>query len=98
MGQIFWFTLEGRTPEGEPAGGWDPHELRSIMDWQVRYALQSAEGVAEVASIGGFVREYQIDVSPDAMRAYGATLPQVIAAVQRSNRDIGARTIERNGV
>ncbi|MEQ8821045.1 MAG: efflux RND transporter permease subunit [Sumerlaeia bacterium] len=98
MGQIFWYTLEGRTPEGEPAGGWDPQELRSVQDWYVRYALQGSEGVAEVASIGGFVREYQIDIDPEAMRSYGVTLPQVVSAVQRSNRDVGARTLENNGV
>lgn len=98
MGQIFWYTLEGRTPEGEPVGGWDPQELRSIQDWYVRYALQGSEGVAEVASIGGFVREYQIDVNPEAMRSYDVSLPQVIKAVQSSNRDVGARTIENNGV
>jgi len=98
MGQIFWYTLEGRTPEGEPAGGWDPQELRSVQDWYVRYALQGSEGVAEVASIGGSVREYQIDINPQALRSYDVTLPQVISAVQRSNRDVGARTIENNGV
>ncbi|MBX3730374.1 MAG: efflux RND transporter permease subunit [Candidatus Sumerlaeia bacterium] len=98
MGQIFWYTLEGRTPDGKPAGGWDLHELRSIQDWQVRYALQGAAGVAEVASVGGFVREYQVDVDPEAMRAHGVTLAEVIAAVGRSNLDVGAATIEHNRV
>lgn len=98
MGQIFWYTLEGRTPEGEPAGGWDLEELRSIQDWYVRFGLQAAEGVAEVASVGGHVREYQIDVHPDALRMYGVTLAQVIDAVRNSNRDVGAGTIEHNGV
>jgi Cu(I)/Ag(I) efflux system membrane protein CusA/SilA len=96
LGQVFWYTLEGRDEAGEPTGGWDLHELRSIQDWTVRYALMSAEGVAEVASVGGFVREYQIDVDPDAMRAYGVTLGQVFAAVRASNVDVGARTIEVN--
>ena len=94
LGQVFWYTLEGRDGDGNPTGGWDLHELRSIQDWTVRYALQSAEGVSEVASVGGFVREYQIDVDPDAMRAYGVTLPQVYNAVRKSNVDVGARTIE----
>ncbi len=98
MGQIFWYTLEGRTPDGQPAGGWDLQELRSVQDWYVRYALQSADGVSEVASVGGFVKEYQIDVNPDAMRSFNVTLPQIISAVQRSNLDVGARTIENNGV
>ena len=98
MGQIFWYTLEGRTPDGQPAGGWDLHELRSIQDWLVRYALQSAKGVAEVASVGGFVREYQINVDPEQMRSYEVTLPDVIEAVRRSNQDVGARTFEHNGV
>ncbi len=99
LGQVFWYTLEGRDPTtGEPAGGWDLDELRSIQDWYVRYALQSAEGVAEVASVGGFVREYQVDVDPDAMRAFGITLDQVYGAVRKSNVDVGARTIEINRV
>src|SRR6056297_2754929 len=87
LGQIFWYTLEGRTPEGDPAPGWDPQELRSIQDYYVRYALQSTDGVAEVASIGGFQREYQIDVDPDAMRAHGVTLEQVFMAVREANMD-----------
>jgi len=98
LGQVFWYTLEGRDPEGNPAGGWDPHELRSVQDWQVRYALMSAKGVSEVASVGGFVQEYQVDVDPDAMRAYGVTLEQVYAAVRMANVDVGARTIEMNRV
>ena len=56
LGQIFWYTLQGRDQDGNPAGGWDPDELRSIQDWYVRYGLLAAEGVAEVASVGGFVR------------------------------------------
>jgi len=98
LGQVFWYTLEGRDPEGNPAAGWDLQELRSIQDFYVRYALQSTDGVAEVASIGGFQREYQIDVDPDAMRAYGITLSQVFAAVKDSNLDVGARTIEINRI
>ena len=86
------------TPDGKPAGGWDLEELRTIQDWYVRYGLQSAEGVSEVASVGGFVREYQVDVDPDAMRAYGVTLPEVFAAVKGSNIDVGARSIEVNRV
>ncbi|MCL4215827.1 MAG: efflux RND transporter permease subunit [Candidatus Hydrogenedentes bacterium] len=98
LGQIFWYTLEGRNPEGYPVGGWDPQELRSIQDWYVRYGLLAAEGVSEVASIGGYVQEYQIDVDPDAMRAYRVTLDQVFNAVRTSNIDVGARTIEVNKV
>jgi len=98
LGQIFWYTLEGRGPDGEPVGGWDLDELRTVQDWTVRYALLSAEGVSEVASVGGFVKEYQIDVDPDAMRAHGVTLEQVFNAVRMSNVDVGARTIEVNRV
>ena len=98
LGQIFWYTLEGRDPEGRPTGGWDLHELRTAQDWYVRYALQSAKGVSEVASVGGHVREYQIDVDPDAMRVAHVTLQEVFSAVRNSNVDVGARTIEVNRV
>ena len=64
----------------------------------MRYALQSAKGVAEVASVGGFVREYQIDVDPDALRVHGVSLTDLFRAVQRSNVDVGARSIEVNQV
>ncbi len=98
LGQIFWYTLEGQDEHGKPTGGWDLHELRSIQDWYIRYALLSADGVAEVASVGGFVREYQIDVDPDAMRAFGVKLDEVFMAVKMSNVDVGARTIAVNKV
>lgn len=98
LGQIFWYTLEGRDPDGKPIGGWDLDELRTVQDWIVRYHLQSAEGVTEVASVGGFIREYQVDVDPDAMRAHNVTLGDVFRAVRSSNLDVGARQIELNGV
>lgn len=98
LGQIFWYTLEGRDPDGNPTGGWDLQELRSIQDFYVKYGLMSADGVAEVASIGGFQKEYQIDVDPDAMRANNVTLGQVVMAAKQSNLDVGARTIEINSV
>ena len=96
LGQVFWYTLEGRDSNGNVTGGWSLHELRTIQDWYVRYSLQGAEGVSEVASIGGFVKEYQVDVDPDAMRAFGVTLNQVYQAVRMSNLDVGAQTIEVN--
>lgn len=98
LGQVFWYTLEGRDAHGNPAGGWDLQELRTIQDWYVRYALLSADGVAEVASVGGFVQEYQVDVDPDAMRAYNVSLEEVFQAVKMSNLDVGARSIEVNRV
>ncbi|MCH7908008.1 MAG: efflux RND transporter permease subunit, partial [Candidatus Hydrogenedentes bacterium] len=99
LGQVYWYTLEGREPDRiTPAGGWDLHELRTIQDWIVRYSLLSANGVSEVASIGGFVQEYQIDVDPDAMRAFRVSLEDVFRSVRMSNVDVGARTIEVNKV
>ena len=98
LGQIYWYTLEGRDRDGKPAGGWDPHELRTIQDFYVRYSLTAAEGVSEVASIGGFVKEYQVDIDPNAMKAHGVNINQIMAAIKNSNLDIGARTIEFNRV
>lgn len=98
LGQIMWYTLEGLDPDGNPTGGWDANELRTYQDWYVRYAITAAEGVSEVASIGGFVQEYQIDVDPDAMRAAGVSLTDVYMAARMSNVDVGARTIEVNKV
>ena len=96
LGQIYLYTLEGRDPDGKPTGGWDLRELRTIQDYYVRYSLTSAEGISEVASIGGFVQEYQIDVDPDAMRAAGVTLANVFESIRMTNVDVGARTIELN--
>ncbi len=98
LGQVFWYTLEGRDEKGNVTGGWSLEELRSIQDWYVRYSLQATQGVSEVASVGGFVREYQIDVDPDAMRAYRIKLQDVFHAAKRANIDVGAKTIEFNGV
>ena len=99
LGQIFWYTLEGRDPKtGEPNGGWDPQELRTIQDFYVKYSLTSAEGVSEVASIGGYVKEYQVDLNPDALKAYNVSVMDVMNAVKNSNLDIGAETIELNNV
>jgi len=96
LGQIFWYTLEGRDENGNVTGGWDLQELRSIQDYYVKYALSSASGVSEVASIGGYVQEYQVDVNPELMRQYNIGLGQVVKAVKESNKDIGAQTLEIN--
>jgi Cu(I)/Ag(I) efflux system membrane protein CusA/SilA len=90
LGQVYWYTVEGE--------GFDLAELRSIQDWYVRYQLNAVEGVSEVASVGGFVRQYQIDVHPDKLRAHRVTLMDVYEAVRRSNIDVGAKVIEKNGV
>lgn len=99
LGQIFWYTLEGRDPKtGKPAGGWDPQELRTIQDYYVKYALSASEGVSEVATIGGFVKEYQVDIDPNAMKAFDVSVMDIMQAVRKSNLDIGAETIELNKV
>ncbi len=87
VGQVFWYTLEGP---------YDSGTLHSIQDWYVRYQLNSVPGVAEVASVGGFIRQYQIDVDPLKIRAYGIPLRDVLMAVQRSNNNVGAKVLEVN--
>ena len=97
LGQVFWYTLEPLDAEGKVVPGvFDPVELRTIQDWTVRYALQAVPGVSEVASVGGHVREYQVDVDPEALRAHDVTIGQVADAVSKANLDIGARTMEIN--
>jgi Cu(I)/Ag(I) efflux system membrane protein CusA/SilA len=99
LGQIFWYTLEGRDPKtGNPNGGWDPQELKTIQDFYVKYSLSAAEGVSEVASVGGFTKEYQVDLNPNALKAYNVSVMDVMNAVKKSNLDIGAETIELNNV
>ncbi len=90
LGQIYWYTLE--------SDGADLGQLRSLQDWYIRYQLQSVEGVSEVASVGGYVKQYQIDVHPDKMRAQRVTLPEVYEAVRKSNIDVGAKVVEQNNV
>jgi copper/silver efflux system protein len=99
LGQVFWYTLEGRNPKtGQPAGGWDPEELRTIQDFYVKYSLATAEGVSEVASVGGFIKEYQVDINPEALKAYNVSVMDIMNTVRKSNLDIGAETIELNNV
>jgi len=90
LGQVFWYTVEG--------DGFDLAELRSLQDWYIRYQLNAVDGVSEVASIGGHVKQYQIDVDPVKMRAHGVTLPEIRDAVERSNIDVGAKAVEINHV
>src|SRR5712691_1058813 len=89
VGQAYWYTVEGK--------GHDLGELRSIQDWFVRYQLNSVPGVAEVASVGGYVRQYQVDVDPDKLRAYGVILADVRMAVEKSNNNVGGKVIEGGG-
>ena len=98
LGQVFWYTLEGRDGQGKPAGGWDLHELRSVQDWLVKYELLAVPGVSDVGSIGGFVKEYQVEADPDKLREYGVSFDHLMMAVRGSNLDTGARTVEINGV
>lgn len=91
LGQIFWYTIENETDAKNPKS---LAELRSIQDFYVRYLLQGVEGVSEVASIGGFVKEYQIDVDPNKLFAYDVHFSKLIKAIQNSNIDVGAEVVE----
>src|SRR5687767_4681841 len=89
VGHVFWYTVEGR--------GHSLQELRSLQDWFIRYQLNAVPGVAEVASVGGLVRQYQIDVDPNRLRAYRIPISAVVDAVARSNRNVGGNVIEASG-
>jgi copper/silver efflux system protein len=91
VGWVFEYALVDRS------GNQSLAQLQSLQDWTLRYALQSVPGVAEVASIGGFVREYQIDLDPSRLQALHVSLAQVSDAVRRSNDDVGARVLEISG-
>ncbi len=90
LGQIFWYTVEGED--------YGLDELRSIQDWYVRFQLTSVEGVSEVASVGGYVKQYQVDVDPNKLLAYNVSLLHVIQAIKMSNIDVGAKVFEEGGL
>jgi Cu(I)/Ag(I) efflux system membrane protein CusA/SilA len=96
LGWVYQYYLHV-DPEKAPEGGYDLAQLRSLQDWKIRYDLASVQGVAEVASIGGFVKQYQIELSSGKMRASGITLMEVVNAVQNANLNVGGKTIEENG-
>lgn len=89
VGHIFWYTLD--------APGYDLAELRTLQDWYIRFALQNVQGVSEVASFGGFQKQYQIAIDPHKLNFYNIPLSTVLQAVQTNNNDVGGRTFEVNG-
>src|SRR5436190_6782066 len=89
VGQVFWYTLESDQT--------NLRDLRTLQDWFVRYQLNSVPGVAEVASVGGYVQQYQIDVDPNKLRGYSLPLSTVVEAVQRSNNNVGGNVVEQSG-
>jgi Cu(I)/Ag(I) efflux system membrane protein CusA/SilA len=91
LGQILYYTLE-------PPAGMNLSALRSLQDYVVKYELQSVDGVSQVASIGGYVRQYQVEVDPDKLRFHSVPLDEIIAAVRQSNIDVGAMTVESTGM
>ena len=96
LGWVYQYYLHV-DPAKAPEGGYDLAQLRSLQDWKIRYDLASVQGVAEVASIGGFVKQYQIELSSTRMRAVGVTLMEVVSAVQAANLNVGGKTVEENG-
>jgi copper/silver efflux system protein len=89
VGHVFWYTVEGR--------GYSLRDLRSIQDWYVRYQLNAVPGVAEVATVGGLVRQYQVDLDPNRLRAYRIPISVIVDAVMRSNRNVGGNVVEGSG-
>jgi Cu(I)/Ag(I) efflux system membrane protein CusA/SilA len=90
VGHVFWYTVESSTHS--------LRDLRSLQDWFIRYQLNGVPGVAEVASVGGHVQQYQVDVDPNRLRGFGLTLGEVVRAVQQSNANVGGNVIESNGM
>ncbi len=91
VGWVFQYALV------DESGRHSPAELRSLQDWSLRYRLQAVPGVAEVASLGGFVQQYQVTVDPDRLRAYGLSIMDVAEAVRKSNGEVGGRLLEIAG-
>ena len=96
LGWVYQYYLHV-DPAKSPEGGYDLAQLRSLQDWKIRYDLASVQGVAEVASIGGFVKQYQVELSSTKMRAANITLMEVMTAVQDANLNVGGKTVEENG-
>ena len=96
LGWVYQYYLEV-DPAKAPGGGYDLGKLRATQDWFIRYQLSSVQGVAEVASIGGFVKQYQIELSSTKMRAVNVSLGEVMSAVQNANLNVGGKVIEENG-
>ncbi|MBX7062686.1 MAG: CusA/CzcA family heavy metal efflux RND transporter [Pyrinomonadaceae bacterium] len=89
LGQIYWYTLESDTMS--------LRDLTTLQDWFVRYQLNSTPGISEVATVGGFVQQYQIDVDPNRLRAFNIPLSKVVESVERSNNNVGGNVIEQAG-
>ena len=96
LGWVYQYYLDV-DPAKAPDGGYDLAQLRSLQDWKIRYDMASVQGVSEVASIGGFVKQYQIELSSTRMRETGITLMEVMTAVQNANLNVGGKTVEENG-
>lgn len=96
LGQVYWYTIEGRSPDGKPTGGWDLHELRSIQDYYVKFGLAGTEGVAEVSSVGGYVKEYQVDIDPEKLRQWKIRPQDILEVLKKTNQETGAQTLEIN--
>ena len=89
VGHVFWYTVESPSHS--------LRELRTLQDWFIRYQLNAVPGVAEVASVGGHVQQYQVDVDPNRLRTYGLPLSAVVSAVRDSNLNVGGNVLESNG-
>ncbi|HMK39265.1 MAG TPA: efflux RND transporter permease subunit, partial [Bacteroidota bacterium] len=85
VGHVFWYTVEGK---------YDLGTLRSVQDWYIKLNLQGVQGVAEVASVGGYVKQYQVDIDPVLLKSFGLTIADVRDAVMRSNNDVGGKILE----
>ena len=98
LGQIFWYYLEGVDDSGEEVGGWDLDERRTLQDYYIKPSLSSVPGVSEVASIGGFVKEFQVDVHPTLLEQYQLSTKDVLNALNVAQAEGGLRTLEYNQV
>ena len=98
LGQIFWYYLEGVDDSGEEVGGWDLDERRTLQDYYIKPSLSSVPGVSEVASIGGFVKEFQVDVHPTLLEQYQLSTKDVLNALTKAQAEGGLRTLEYNQV